>query len=477
MPMIRSLVLAAGIASLAGWSYQPHLASNTGPLEGAAVSIEDRWEPFVDGFLMDSLDAVEMHLTQPVRREIVLTLDKPWEGPHSAYFTVLRDGQTVRLYYRGYCPSDLAEQQVTCMAESQDGIHFERPNLRLYEFDGSTENNIVYRGVEAHNFAPFLDGNPRRRPEERYKAVAGVSSKLYAFASPDGLRWHKLQEQPVLTKGAFDSLNVAFWDSAVGVYRCYSRTWTGTGYGGIRAIQSATSPDFLHWSEPVPNVYGAGTPMEHFYTNATTPHPDAPHVLLSFPKRFIPDRTKLEGYAEPGVSDAVFMTSRDGLHWDREFLEAWLRPGPDQRNWTQRSNMPAWGIIVGDDEYSMYVSEHYAWPDNRLRRLSIPRNRFASIHAGAGGGRVTTKPLRFRGKDLYLNYATSAAGSVAVELLTADGNPIPGFSAADFQPLFGDEFSARVRWRGRSLGDAGPQPLRIRAILHDADIYAVKTGE
>ena len=442
----------------------------------APLHLGSRWEPIVDRYLIERLDGADLRLTPPQRREVVLTLDKPWEGPASAYFTVFKDGDIVRLYYRGYCPSDDNENTVTCLAESTDGIHFTRPNLGLYEFQGSRENNIVYRGLEAHNFAPVLDTRPGCPATERYKAVGGINSRLYAFSSPDGVRWTKLQPDPVMTRGAFDSLNVAFWDSVASAYRCYSRAWTGGGYAGFRAIQSATSSDFVHWAEPVMNRYADGVPMEHFYTNATVPCPGAEHILLSFPKRFMPARTKLSGYAEPGVSDAVFMSSRDGIHWDRTFLEAWLRPGLDQRNWTQRSNMPAWGIVETGDEYSLYVSEHYDWPDCRLRRVTVPRHRFASIHAGAREGTAVTRPLILSGKELVLNYATSAAGSVRIELLAEDGSPIPGFAASDFQTLYGDEMDAVVRWSGKPIAEVGTRPVRFRFLLADADIYAFRVA-
>ena len=99
--------------------------------------------------------------------------------------------------------------------------------------------------------------------------------------------------------------------------------------------------------------------------------------------RFVPERKKVAEMNESGVSDAVFMSSRDGENWDRTHLESWLRPGTDQRNWTHRSNMPAWGIVqTSPDEFSMYVSEHYAWPDNRLRRVTVRRHGFSSAHAG-----------------------------------------------------------------------------------------------
>ncbi len=134
------------------------------------VAIGTRVEMFVDNWLIDSTRSreVSLKLQTPVRREVVLTTDKPWEGPHSAYYSVLQDGPLFRLYYRGFVSEggDALANQITCCAESSDGITFTRPNFGLYEFQGSRENNIVYRGVEAHNFAPFLDTNPKAKPEE-----------------------------------------------------------------------------------------------------------------------------------------------------------------------------------------------------------------------------------------------------------------------------------------------------------------------
>ena len=102
--------------------------------------------------------------------------------------------------------------------------------------------------------------------------------------------------------------------------------------------------------------------------------------------RFEPERKRLASYPEMGVSDAMFMSSRDGLNWDRSFLEAWVRPGLDEKNWTDRNNMPAWGIAeTSPGEWSMYISEHYQWPDNRIRRLVLPRHRLASVNAARRG--------------------------------------------------------------------------------------------
>jgi len=443
------------------------------------VSIGSRIEMFVDEWLIDWKKGVSLRLNTPIKREVVLVTDRPWEGVDSAYYTVFQDGSRVRLYYRGFCPVDDSNQQVTCYAESSDGIHFTRPDLSLFEFQGSKTNNIIYRGVESHNFAPFLDTNPGAKPGERYKALGGISGRLFAFRSSDGIHWRKMWEDPVMTKGAFDSLNIAFWDEEAGCYRSYSRYWDQGGYEGFRAIQSCTSKDFLHWSDPQPNRYAPGVPMEHFYTNATCPCPGAPHIYLSFPKRFVPDRKKVQEHPHPGVSDAVFMSSRDGVNWDRTFLEAWVRPGLDERNWTQRSNMPAWGIVqVDPGEFSLYLSEHYNWPDNRLMRITVRRHGFASIHAGYDGGELTTRPLTFTGRHLILNYATSAVGSVQVEIQDRQGHPLPGFSLEDMSTLYGDELDAIVRWKeGSDLSALNGKPVRFRFVMKDADLYALRTGD
>lgn len=452
------------------------------------LDLGTRWELFVDPFLIASSRGAALKLHEPHRAEVVLVLDAPWEGPTSAYFSVLRDGDVIRLYYRGsVAGSDHSDNQVTCVAESRDGIHFTRPRLGIVEVNGSKENNVVWRGVESHNFAPFLDRNPQAAPDARYKALAGLKQPgrnwhlgatpggLYAFASADGVNWRKLRPEPVMTQGAFDSLNLAFWDPARDRYTCYSRIFENK----VRAVQSVPSTDFVTWGNPTSNRYAKDVPYEHFYTSATLPCPGAEHLLVAFPKRFVTDRKKITEHKGPGVSDAVFMTSRDGQFWDRTFLEAWVRPGRDQKNWTDRNNMPAWGIVESaPGEWSMYISEHYRWPDCRIRRLTLPRHRFAAMNAGARGGEFTTPPLVVRGSRLVFNYATSAAGSLQVELQEADGRPIPGFAAADMPLLYGDELDAAVRWKqGSDLSALKGRPVRLRILLKDADLFALRFAD
>jgi len=449
------------------------------------VDIGTRVEMFVDDWLIEEMKGTQLKLNPPVKREVVMTFNKPWEGQVSGFFTVIQEEDFVRLYYRGICIRDTDDDnQVSCYAESEDGVHFERPSLGLYEFGGSKENNIILVGTDAHNFAPFLDESPNAPPQQRFKAVGGVGPKgqsiylnkgfLNGYYSSDGIHWLKWDE-PILYDGAFDTLNVAFWDKNIGKYRCYSRYFEDK----VRAIQIATSDDFLHWSEHQPNQYAEGIPLEQFYTSATVQCPGAEHMYLSFPMRIAVDRKKSmrNRLSAQGVTDAVMMSSRDGLHWDRTFMEAWVRAGLDQLNWADRNQMIARGIVeTAPDEFSLYISEHYRSDTNRLRRMTVRKHGFASVNASYTGGEMVTRPVVFSGNRLFLNYSTSAVGSVKVEVQDASGVPIEGFTLDDTDEMYGDSISEAVTWHeGRSLEELKGEAVRFRFVMKDADLYAIKT--
>ncbi len=449
------------------------------------VAIGSDVQLLVDKSLIESMDGTELRMHPPVRREVVFTFDAPWEGQQSGYVTYLKDGAQYRMYYRG--GGDITEE-VTCVAFSDDGVHWARPTLGLFEFNGSKENNILWKGRErgyweSHNFTPFLDENPAAKPEERYKAVAlgryddekGDRRKmLVALFSPDGIHWNRKEDVPIIRDGSFDSQNVAFWDTARREYVCYSRI----GRNGFRSIQRSTSKDFEHWSEGTPLEFG-GTPLEQLYTNAIQACPENPNLYLGFPMRFVPER-KTVGADErktDGVSDGVMMSSRDGLNFNRPFMEGYIRPGLDGANWGQAhgNNCPAWGLLsLSDDEISLYWAEHYITTP-QMRRGTVRRDGFASVHAPYEGGEFVTRPLVFTGNTLILNLVTSAVGSVQVEVQDPDGKPIQGFELAQMDPVYGDELARPASWNsGADLGTLAGKPVRFRFAMKDADLYAYR---
>lgn len=461
------------------------------------IDIGSRRELFVDHHLLDRFGGqARLKLHPPKREEVVFQVDGTLDNACSSVYSVLvKQEDKYLLYYRGRYPiggdeGDSSQQQTTNVAISSDGIHFERPEVKIFDFEDGGRNNVVWQGIQAHNLMPFLDTNPACRADERYKAVGGTGkNNLYALYSPDGLHWRLAQDSPLDVPGAFDSANVPLWDSVIGKYRLFSRFFEE---GRGRAIQSCTSEDFLHWSTPVPHQYDEDAPVEQFYTNATVLVPGAEHILLSFPMRYVAERTTpvadisaMDYPGNPdqpdmiGMTDAVMMSSRNGINWQRPFPEAWLRPGLDERNWTHRNTTPALGILpLRATEWSMYVSEHYGWPDNRLRRLSLRPWGFSSINAGYHGGEVSTKPLTFSGSALRINFSTSAVGSVRVELQDAEGNVVPGYAFDDMHPIYGDQLDFPVSWKDNgNVGALLGRPVRLRFELRDADVFSFRFTE
>ena len=170
------------------------------------------------------------------------------------------------------------------------------------------------------------------------------------------------------------------------------------------------------------------------------------------------------------------MSSRDGKHWDRRFMEAFIEHGTDRENWTERNPLPTWGVVpTGPAEMSVYWVEHFRHPTNRVRRGTLRTDGFVSVHAGLAGGEVVTRPLTFSGQRLVLNYVTSAAGSVRVEVLTPAGEPIPGLSLKDAPELYGDSVAEEYRWSAQEkLREWAGKPIRLRLHLKDADVYSLR---
>ncbi len=467
--------------------------------EGDVIHIGSRRELMVDYHLIDKLDNVRLVLNRPRDEGITLNFDKPWEGLFCGYCTVIKDGDLYRLYYRGR-PEEGADGdpiEVYCYAESNDGIVWTKPELDLFNVRGHSKNNIVLADAApvTHNFCPMLDTRPGVPADQRFKAIGGtMTSGLIAMVSADGIRWKKLREEAVIKtkevpyKYMFDSQNLAFWSAEENKYVCYFRVFEG----GIRRICRSTSDDFINWSQPILMEYrhhGGEAPIEHLYTNQTHPYFRAPHLYVSIAARFMPGRQVLTDEQAKAIdvspkyfkdtSDAVLMTSRGGGFYDRTFLGGFVRPGIGARNWVSRTNYPALNVVqTSPTEMSVYLNQDYAQPTSHLRRYSMRLDGFASAKALYAGGELVTKPLTFKGQELTINFGTSAAGSVRVEIQDVSGNPMPGFSLNEANEQIGNEIERVVTWKqGSDLSSLSGKPVRLRFVIKDADLYAFKFNE
>ena len=126
---------------------------------------------------------------------------------------------------------------------------------------------------------------------------------------------------------------------------------------------------------------------------------------------------------------------------------------------------------------SFYANQNYGQPTAHLRRYSLRLDGFACVRALYAGGEFTTRPLRFAGRTLRVNFATSAAGSLRVEIQDAAGKPIPGFALADANETIGNEIDREVRWRaGSDVSALAGKPVRLRFVMKDASLYAMRFG-
>ncbi len=506
-------------------------------IETAVISIGSRRELLVDRYLVDRLSGdISYRLHHPVAREVVEGV-ADGSGHTYRYMTILRDGEEYRMYYalldrkRVKGPVVANGDERICLATSRDGLHWQRPCLQLFEQGGSTENSIVWMedgktrfGVSG--FSPFVDTNPACPPQQRYKAVAeaGPKSKkalgyngLFTLSSPDGIHWSTIGDKPVMTggpgRGNFDTQNLAFWDGERQEYRLYRREYYYEGpQQDFRDILTATSRDFIHWSEPQRLRYPGARP-EQLYTNNVQPYFRAPHLFIGFPVRYLrmawdqavaalPERErrvalivnngaapdKVDPTGEGGervgtaLTDALFMSSRDGLHFHR-WGEAFIRPGLRTcNNWFYADNFPAWGLVTtpsgvegGPEELSFYITEgaRREGQPNLCRRHTLRMDGFVSAHAGGDEGELQTKSLIFEGQNLWINFSASVGGYLEVELQDEYGWPLPGFAMGEGVRLLGDDLDRRVQWKKQAdLASFAGKPVRIRFRLRDADLYA-----
>jgi hypothetical protein len=428
----------------------------------------------------------------------VLEPEKPWEGQRVyLYGSVLYDtsaGQ-FRLWYMSRNQEKPAKDprltygrsDFVLYATSADGVTWTRPNLGLYEYDGSKQNNIVF-GL--HSPSIVLDARDRD-PSRRYKMLGygnGPGAHGYCAAiSPDGLHWTGLAENPVLKHG--DTITLAC-DSTQNEYLAFHKMpGTHRGYSR-RMVYLATSRDFRNWSDPrlvlAPDeqddawANSPGQRTEFYNFSAFEYGGQFLGLVTVFKKMRRLEKVSPGQSADDGPIDVQLVHSRDGRRWQRSEDRSPVIPnGPhpyDAGCILGVCNSP---VFHGDAMWLYYTAitttHGGALPQKRISiaRAAWPKDRFVSLDAAAKG-QVETVILKPIGDRLHIN-ADASAGSVSVEVLGADDQVIPGYSADDCLPLTSDQVDYAVRWRNR---DRLPnnQSIRVRFRLERASLYAFTIG-
>lgn len=432
----------------------------------------------------------------------ILVRDKPWEQANLFQVQSVRREQDRFVMHYGYVgPVDYC-----CRAESADGIHWTKPNLRLREFGGSKENNLFdYQGAVA-----FFDPH-ETDPGQKFKSLFRPleSGKLPHAAclahSADGLKWQPYNDGKPVTGRAADTLSQLVWDERAKLYRLFTRTDFG-GAGGeteVRGAREMTNPDVkadsTNWTTVRDWIFDREGPTEvkrrQIHTVNFWQHEGIDFglmVVMEWPAFNIPqvDASQEKKRHERDIWN-VYLATRRGGHasdWDLSWIYAEkpliARGGEGAFDKDLIHNAPS--IVTHEDQHWLYYT---GWPNGHMRHpylpaiglAALPLDRFVSLEPWKKkeAGWIITKPFKMEGDQLELN-ADAREGSIVVEVLDEDGNPLPGFAKQDSQPLENvDALRLRPRWKTQAdLKALAGRTVRLKIYLDRAGLFAfqIKTA-
>jgi len=497
------------------------------------IDVANRKQLFIDQRFIVESNGIKQTVNQPKLASVAIEPGpaEAWDdGIVGGYGQVFEEDGRLRQYFSCRSARRLAGQFDAggdasvhlCYAESTDGVRWTKPNLGVFEYNGSRDNNITCPD------AGYVMADPKGRPGERYKlmccAYAQIGAKnifdalqpdtggLYFYTSPDGLHW---TWRPRRVLGLYpDSANQIDYDERIGKYVAYVRTWPDgffrPRYTYGRAVGRAelddpmhpwpydkVSPGFRPWgpqriatiSKEVPTVlaypgYADEGHWTDIYNPALVQYPWADDVYLAFPSLNhievdspIPNHSRLE------IGLAV---SRDGIAWTWPSVDPYIPFGPPD---TGRGGMLYMHVGLarrGDEVYQYHMGtdiEHHGQVgkvyglegcrnSGRVYRMVQRLDGFVSVDFPGAGGSFTTPPVRFAGRELHLN-ASAAGGELRVAVQDPSGRPAPGLEADACDVIAKDAVDLRVSWKDpRDLEALSGQPIRLRFQGRSAKLFA-----
>ncbi|TDU66019.1 hypothetical protein EI77_03755 [Prosthecobacter fusiformis] len=435
------------------------------------------------------------------RAEPVMQPELPWEGSRIyVYGSVYYDeaAQSLSLWYMGHPDVDAqgnkpkvpgfraGKGDMVLYATSKDGLAWQRPQLGLHSFQGSTANNIVF---DMHSPSVLLDKRDPD-PSRRYKMLGSLRGAYYAAVSADGINWKRFpDDRPVLKS----SDNICLTqDPLTGEYLAYHRQ-PANKHG--RSVSLSRSRDFQTWSEPELTFLAdkddhawAKNADERTEVNNLSVYPHA-SGFIGLPTIFRvlgkdAEKTEVKPGQSPtdGIIEVQLITSADGLTWQRTDPRISLIPRGEPGSFDGGTilGVSSTCVHVKDETWIYYtaLTTSHGAPIppkmNAIGRAEWRRHGFVSLDAGQNG-LVETRPLQLGGPALIIN-ANAAGGEIRAALLEADGRPIEGYTAEDCEPLRENQTKWQVRWQ--ASGSALPQgrPLKVRLQMRQSRLYSLSCG-
>ena len=422
----------------------------------------------------------------------VISGRESWQEPSDdervyIYGTVLPShvGDGYRMWYMRY------PDQVV-YAESDDGVHWRRPELGLAEVVGSTSNNVL--PIRLHS--PSVVHDPADPdPDRRYKML-GVSrspdARGYCVAhSADGLDWRLYDTNPILSGG--DTCTLAR-DPVTGDFLAFHKRYHTYRGHERRLVYLSSSPDMENWSEPTlvmapdevddTQTEAEGGCFSQFYNMSAFPYGNQWLGLVTHfrysgpPPEKGPDQSRHDG-----PIDVQLVQSRDGRSWDRcEDRSPVIPNGPhdyDAGCILGVANQP----VVSNDEVWIYYTAITTTHGGYLpkKKITIARaawrlDGWVSLDAEASSGTIDTVRLHADGQGQHLVVNADAAnGELRAEILDPSGAAIPGYVLQDCHAITEDGVRQPIRWKQHQALPSA-RPFSIRFHLRNTRLYSYTVG-
>lgn len=501
---VRWVALLAGLAALC----LAPVTAGAGEPEMVLRLGDRKWVTW-DGSLFESTEGIAFEMQPPHRTgDRCLTADKPWESWQiGGFHSLLQDEGRFRLWYCVSHGVRHGEEYAVAYAESEDGIHWTKPDLGLIEYAGTRQNNLVV-GYNSVVGQVFID--PNSEPAQKYKMLVAIyplkeddpKRYLTILSSPDGLRWSEPQGAVLPEEGgvALDTQSQAFWDSDRQSYVLFTRM------GPWRQIGRSESRDALQFPAPAYVMQPDDPQAEDYYQAGVTKYTEAANAYFAVVPVFfhpgdaegkpLPGRAAVTAnyrgspitVAAPDTLDLHLFTSSDSISWRRQGAHRpFIGLGADGE-FDSRSLYSGVGYALVGDEiwlyYSAYDCTHIGSLDGQapfdrylgtMTRATLRRDGFVAASAGEQPAILVSRPIVFSGNRLELNIDCSAGGEAVVELLNLDGQPLPGYALADCDPVFHNNLRKTVSWRGAwDVSGLAGQTLRLRMVLRDCRLYSIQ---
>lgn len=499
----------------------------------ALIDIGSRKQLFLDDHLVESMSDAKKGVNPAVKADHnpVLKAERPWEGNHLAgrkiiyeedegLFKMWYDGRQIRVdpERKRVGPWGIQvlgeDEPVSCLATSEDGINWERPNLGLVEFQGSKDNNILPPGSMTPSFK-----DPRETDAaKRYKHMdwtKDTSAPMlgYLYYSPDGFEWTAYEGNPIIdtapTVGRWGPTYIMGWDPISENYAAYvENTHHMRAPLGKRIIGRAESPDAIHWSDPETVILQdeLDYPDTEFYELTAIAYEGLYVGLL-----WIFRTTSLTHHPE-------LVVSRDGVHFERNYREPFIFRGGRRLDFDHHSVYMVDVVAHGDKVLCYYNGTNCRSPESMIElgddatmAIGLATSRldgFVSVDSGKGWiqrdetdedlrrvtgrphleevsqgplsfGQLVTRSFSFSGSRLHLNStrapiaAGPGHGEIRVELLTFNHRKIEGFTYDDADPITESGLDQVVSWNGESdLSRLAGQAIKIRFYMKNSKLYS-----